>query len=274
MRKSASFILLCSTVLAMAQAPVTCSLDAAFIASNKKGIYPDSAHNFVSGIEYVAYAQNITVKVPKDTVQGPIKICFNRVEVSTPQGFTNFNLPQGLSLMAGPTVTTSGGIFQFPGNDNSCAVISGTPAMPGTYTVQFKVTTYGNPISATGSCPTAPNTTQGVAVNTTTLSYYVINVGTFTGFKEAAAANLFNLTNSPNPFSQKTTLKFTVKDAAPARICVYSLLGNKIYEDQITATYGDNNYELNTASWNSGIYLYTIQYKNHTETRKMVLSSN
>ena len=55
---------------------------------------------------------------------------------------------------------------------------------------------------------------------------------------------------------------------------MYNLLGEKIFTDNIKTTYGDNSYELDGTNWTNGIYLYTIQYKNYTETKRMVLAGN
>ncbi len=275
MKKIYTFILALSYVLAIAQAPTTCSLDPAFLAMNKAGIWPDSATNFIQGTVGLPYGQNITVRVPKDTVQGPVTICFNRIELSTPSSYTNFNLPPGLNLLAGTTVTTASGIYKFPGNASSCAVISGTPTTAGTYTVQFKVQPYLTP-SITGPCPTTPNYNNGSASLSPaqTLSYYIIQINPAVGIKEEVTSKSLNVTNIPNPFFAKTTIKFNVKDEASAKICVYNLLGDKIFEDKIKTTYGDNSYELDGSNWSNGIYLYTIQYKNFSETKRMVLTAN
>ncbi len=260
----------------MAQAATTCSNDPAFVATGHAGIWPDSATNFIQGTVGLPYSQNITVRVPKDTVQSSITICFNRIELSTPASYTNFNLPPGLNFLAGPTVTSSAGTYKYPGNMVSCSVISGTPTVAGTYTVQFKVQPYLTP-SISGPCPATPNYNSGSASLSpaTTLSYYIIKINASSvGIKEEVNSKSLNATNSPNPFSGKTTIKFNVKDEAPAKISVYNLLGDKVFEDKIKTVYGDNSYELDATNWSNGMYLYTIQYKNYSETKRMVLTAN
>ncbi|MGZ3900685.1 MAG: T9SS type A sorting domain-containing protein [Bacteroidia bacterium] len=272
MKKIFTLVISFSSLICLSQAPTTCTLDPVFVASNNTGIWPDSATNFISGTVGMPYGQNITVKVPKDTVSGGVTICFNRVELSTPTGFTNFNLPPGLNLLAGTTVTNSSGTYKYPGNANSCSVISGTPTTAGTYTLQFQVQPYLTP--AFSSCPSNPNVTGGSAlVGPTILTYYKIVIAPAVGIKEEVSSKSLNLTNIPNPFSGKTTIKFNVKDESAAKISVYNLLGEKIFDDKIKTTYGENSYELNGSDWNNGIYLLTIQYKNHTETRRMVINT-
>jgi hypothetical protein len=269
MKKLYAFIFSALTISGIAQV-ASCSVNPVFVASNKTGIWPDSATNFVAGTVNSNYLQNITVKVPKDTVTGFGTFCFNRVELSNPSGFTNFNLPPGLTLLAGNNVTITGSTYKFSGNATTCALISGTPTLAGTYTVQFKV----QPYISTSPCTGTPNTSQGSAITPpTTLAYYIITIGQ-TSIKEEVSAKSLNISNIPNPFTNKTSVKFTVKDEAPAKICVYNLLGDKIFEDKFKTVLGDNTYELNASDWYSGIYLYSLQYKNHTETKRMILNGN
>jgi hypothetical protein len=266
------YILLLSVIIFRAAAQVaSCTLDPAFISSNKKGIWPDSATNFISGTVGQPYMQNLTVKVPLDTVSGGFTFCFNRVEVSTPNGYTNFNLPAGLSMLAGNNVTVASGTYKFPGNANTCALLSGTPTTAGSYTIQFKVQPYVTPSG--GSCSASPNVSGGSALTSpTTLSYYIINILAAAGIKEEVSAKTINLSNAPNPFSSKTQIRFTVKDEASAKLTVYNILGSKIFEEKIRTTAGDNIYELDAADWSGGMYLYTLQYKNYTASGRMVIN--
>lgn len=273
MKKITTLFLAFSFAFAIAQT-TTCSLDPVFVSSNKNGIWPDSVVNFVQGTVGFPYSQNITVKVPKDTVASGITICFNRVEVSSAATYTNLNLPPGLNLLAGPTVTNSSGTYKFPGNANSCAVISGTPTTAGTYTLHLSVQPYLTP--SFSSCGNNPNYNSGSASLSpaTIVNYYVIKINSPLGIKEDVNSKTLNVSNVPNPFSGKTAIKFTVKDEANAKICVYNLLGDKIFEDTIKTTYGDNSYDLDGTNWSNGMYLFTINYKNFSETKRIVLAGN
>jgi hypothetical protein len=266
------FFLSLSTFSALAQV-ASCTLDPTFIASNKKGIWPDSATNFLQGTVGIPYTQNLTVKVPKDTVVSPITMCFNRVEVSSPTGVTNFNLPPGINMLAGNNVTVAGTVFKFPGNANTCASLTGTPTTAGSYTLQFKVQPYLTPSG--GSCSSSPNVGAGSSsyASPTTLAYYIIKINAPAGVNENISGKSFNLCNAPNPFSEKTTVSFQVQDESTASIRVYNLLGSKIFEEKFTTRYGDNSFELDGACWGAGIYIYTVQYKQHTETKRLVVNS-
>ncbi len=262
--------------LMFSQVP-TCSLDPVFIASTKIGIWPDSATNFVNGMVGVPYLQNITVKIPKDTMSGGIRICFNRFVLTNPTVTVNYKLPAGLNFGAIPLALQNGTIngapsFKFPGNANNCAIIYGTPTTAGTYTLSMLVDAYGTP--TLGSCSPTPNVAGGAKVSSQTLNYYIIKINPNTlGFKELGQTT-FNLQNVPNPFSNKTTIKFYVADEASVKLIIHSMLGNVVYETAIQARQGENEYILNADNWSSGLYFYSIKYKNTTETKRMILTNN
>ena len=92
----------------LAQTVPTCSLNPTFIASNKIGVWPDSATNFISGTVGVPYEQNLTIKVPKDTTSSGFKFCFNKFVLYTPTGVTNYNFPPGLNIGSSSTITANG----------------------------------------------------------------------------------------------------------------------------------------------------------------------
>ena len=201
--------------------------------------------------------------------------CFTRVELTTPVGYTNFNLPPGLSFLAGPSVTNTAGTFKYPGNANTCSIISGTPTTAGTYTVQFKVQPYLT--LSLGACPNTPNYSGGTTTFSPpqTLTYYIIKINPNTvGLKEEITTKSMGLSNSPNPFVNSTSIKFNVQDEATAKLTIHNMLGQQVYSNNITTKFGENEFTLNTADWNSGVYFYTVKYKQYSETKRMILAGN
>lgn len=276
MKKIYLILFVAIITLVKAQVP-TCSLNTTFIAGPKNGIFPDSATNFVQGTVGIPYLQNITVKIPKDTTSAGIKFCFNRFVLSNATGNVNYKLPIGLNFGVNLVALQNGTInaapsFKFPGNANNCAIIYGTPTTAGTYTLSLKVDAYATP--TIGSCSPSPNVSGGSIVSTQLLNYYIIKINPNTvGLKEIGK-NSFNLQNVPNPFSNKTTIKYFVSESAPVKLTVYNTLGDLVYSTTINAEPGDNDYVLNADNWNNGMYFYTIKYKNYTETKRMILFNN
>lgn len=260
-----------------AQSVPTCSLDPVFIAMPKVGIWPDSITNFVSGTVGVPYVQNITVKVPLDTISSSIKFCFNRFVLSNPTGTVNYGLPPGLFFGSSTSAVANGTInsaisLKFPGNANNCASIYGTPTTPGTYTLHLKVDAYGT-IQAFGNCSPTPNVTGGTNINTTFLHYYKITIAAATGLKEIGKSS-FNLENIPNPFTNTTAIRFFLADEGAAKLEVHNTLGKLVYSDDINGQLGNNEYIFNGKNLSNGMYFYTIKYKNFSETKRMILYTN
>lgn len=271
-----TILLALSVFITNAQVP-TCSLNPTFIAGPKNGVYPDSVTNFMSGTVGVPYIQNITVKVPLDTIQA-LKFCFNRVTLSTPTNVANYNLPPGLQFGSSTSAVLNGTVngaqsLKFPGNANNCASIYGTPTTAGTYTLQLKVDTYAT-LQAIGNCPTSPNVSGGTNLNSQVLKYYIITINGPAGINEQVNSKSFDLQNAPNPFTGKTTIKFNVKDESSVTLKVFDVLGKTIHTDSFKTKYGENAYEFDGSKLNSGIYFYTIAYKNFSETKRMIISSN
>ncbi len=244
----------------------TCTLDPTFVASPKHGIWPDSATNFVSGMVGVPYAQNITVKVPLDTVQSPIKICFTRFELLNPTGYTNYNLPPGLTLTGTPAS------LKFPGNANSCAMISGTPTTAGTYTLHFQVDAYGNTILSMQTCPTPVVSTGGSKITTQNLNYYIINIAPNpTGINEHSVIQSFYV--APNPANNFINLSYKLKDnATNAYFELFDLTGKSILKQSLSNMPGEYSTSIDVSNIESGVYFYTISANKEKYSNKVIIS--
>ena len=259
-----------------AQTVPTCSLNPTFIASNKIGVYPDSATNFVSGTVGVAYVQNITVKVPKDTTSSGITFCFNRFVLSTPTGTTNYNLPPGLILGSSTAAVANGTVngaasLKFPGNANNCASIYGTPTTAGSYTLSMLVDAYATP--AFGTCPANPVVGNGSKVSSQTLNYYIINIAPNNpvGLRDIGNDKMSLSQNFPNPSSLTTDIKFYVEGQDNATITIYNMLGGIASQQTIKTVSGENTVTINSYELAAGTYMYTLKYKGASATKRMIV---
>lgn len=265
----------------IAQTVPTCSLYPTFISSNKIGIWPDSATNFVSGTVGVPYVQNITVKVPKDTVVSVIRACFNRFELSTPTGITNYSLPPGLNFGSSTTSLANGTInaapsFTFPGFANNCASIYGTPTTAGTYTLHLKVQPYTTGISSFQTCPLPVNASGGstTLAGAQLLNYYIITINAPAGLQEIGNDKMGLYQNQPNPFSSITDIKFYVEGEDDATITIYNALGSVVHQQAIKTMIGENKVTFNASNLASGTYIYSLKYKNAVSTKRMMVINN
>lgn len=252
------------------QTAPTCSLNPSFISSSKVGVYPDSATAFINGTVGVPYVQNITVKVPKDTaVAFGLKLCFNRFELKSPAGVTNFNLPPGLSFTVTPSLMSSGVIF-FPGNANNCASIWGTPTVAGTYTLSLEVQAFAN--GPTLSCPTTPVPSGGTSASTQLLKYYKIVISPPVGVQEIGQDKFGVMQNQPNPFIGKTDIKFYVEGEDEAVLTVYNSLGAIVNKQVMKTQLGENTFILSSNGLSAGVYIYSVKYKNALSTKRLIIS--
>ena len=78
--------------------------------------------------------------------------------------------------------------------------------------------------------------------------------------------------NYPNPFNPSTTIKFSVPEAGLVTLRVFNLLGQEVatlLNSEKTAGVYEATFDASTLS--SGIYFYTLEAKNFSSTKKMVL---
>jgi len=78
--------------------------------------------------------------------------------------------------------------------------------------------------------------------------------------------------NYPNPFNPGTTIGFTLAYSQPVSLRVYDILGREIATliDGQTAA-GRYNIRFDANNLPSGMYFYTLQAGNHSESRSMIL---
>ena len=88
----------------------------------------------------------------------------------------------------------------------------------------------------------------------------------------------YNLYNAyPNPFNPVTTLHYDLPEDAMVNITIYDMMGRKVK----TLVNGSQTAGYKSIQWNAtndknrpvsaGLYLYTIQAGDHSQTKKMVL---
>lgn len=78
--------------------------------------------------------------------------------------------------------------------------------------------------------------------------------------------------NYPNPFNPSTSIKFSIPEAGLVTLKVFNLLGQEV-ATLVNSEKTSGVYEatFDASSISSGIYFYTLEAKNFTSTKKMVL---
>ena len=91
------------------------------------------------------------------------------------------------------------------------------------------------------------------------------------GVKDNKALNV-NLNAAPNPSNGLTNISFTLSESAHAIFEVKDVLGKTVYNvDNTIYNKGRNVIELNTASFEAGIYFFTINVNGKSQTKKLVV---
>ncbi len=107
---------------------------------------------------------------------------------------------------------------------------------------------------------------------------YVLKLGTSTNITPgiiSSVADKYSLSqNYPNPFNPETNIKFSIPENSSVMIKVYDFQG-KIVADLVNGSYDKGTYNVkfdaNQFNLASGTYLYKIETKNYSETRKLTL---
>jgi len=263
-----------------AQTVPTCSLNTTFIASNKVGVWPDSATNFISGTVGIPYEQNMTVKVPKDTSFSGLTFCFNKFVLYNSVGVTNYNLPPGLNIGSSTSAVANGTVngavsLKFPGNANNCGSIFGTPTVAGSYTLQLEIQPWTN-LQVSTLLPCNNNAAGGstITAGPSVLNYYVINISAPTGLQDLGNDKMSLSQNIPNPFSSTTDIKFYVEGEENATITVYNTLGAIVSQQSVYTSVGENKVTIKASNLSNGTYMYSLKYKGAVATKRMMIINN
>lgn len=75
--------------------------------------------------------------------------------------------------------------------------------------------------------------------------------------------------NYPNPFNPETNIKFDIFENETGTLSIYNLKGQLIDSSEFSS--GSHNYIWDASQHSSGIYLYKLETKSKTVTRKMLL---
>ena len=91
------------------------------------------------------------------------------------------------------------------------------------------------------------------------------------GINDIDPSKLGIVDNYPNPFSGTTTIQFSAPSAKNLTFVVYSILGNEVYSEQISAKQGLNNFDFDASALNSGMYIYSLTDGTSVATKKMTV---
>lgn len=213
-------------------------------------VSPDTVVNLPYGAATQFYQAVLSIFVPKDTVYNGFKVPVDSIGLLAITG-----LPSGFTYSTNSS--TNYWDYKKPG----CIVITGNPQVKdtGKYKITFQLV-----IKANNNLFSLPYGFTGYKI--------VILDKNNAGVEENTDNKNYVAQNSPNPFSDKTIIKYYLNHSNNATFNVYDIYGKVVYSENLESTEGINNYEFFAKDLSSGIYYYEIKTSDKTELKKMIIS--
>ena len=219
------------------------------------GIYPDTVTNLPPATEGTYYNTTVTIVVPTDTTISGFNATIDSLGVTSITG-----LPASLSYAPNDPY--------WPGGTSGCVAISGTPThaeaitQGGIYPIIVNSYGYGKYLGFPISSALPPYTG------------FKIKIDSISGVAELISDKFIVGQNSPNPFSNYTTIEFSSPSVAKYELSVCNLIGEVVYKRSINAAAGKNKIEFSGYKLSSGIYLYKLSNDANTITKRMIIEKN
>ncbi|HEY3249759.1 MAG TPA: T9SS type A sorting domain-containing protein [Ignavibacteria bacterium] len=77
--------------------------------------------------------------------------------------------------------------------------------------------------------------------------------------------------NIPNPFNPATNIAFSLPKETSFSFKVFNIIGQEVYSINESKPAGNYNIVFDGSNLSSGIYFYSLQTKDYSKTRKMIL---
>jgi hypothetical protein len=218
-------------------------------ASVGYGVCPDSATGLPTGTVGIPYTAVVSFKIPTDTD-----------DFGVPGGTLNNVTVDGVdSLAPGLSYSCSPVSCIFNGGTNGCILISGTPTAVWNKTIIVHAT--GN--ATVFGFPLAQPTTN---------EQYRSVVNAPAGIETLDLSKFDVEQNAPNPFDDKTEIRFSSVDQSNIEFKVFNLLGSVVYSNSFKAEKGVNKIMISAHSFAPGAYIFSVRNGNKTITKRMIVA--
>lgn len=136
-----------------------------------------------------------------------------------------------------------------------CVIVGGTPTALGTYPLGI---TLEADISVVGT-------------QQTQMPGYKIVVQT-AGIDEVGTEDFKVSQNVPNPFTNITTIEYSLTNATEVNFNVVNILGENVHMETIQAKNGKNLIKFDGTTLPAGIYMYTLETNGKKVTKRMIIN--
>lgn len=219
------------------------------------GVWPDTTENFKAAFLGQFYSDTLNLIVPTNASDIPHDPPYPSITIDSIQMVSVDGLPAGLSVLCNSQ--TPAACTYLP-TQLGCGLIEGTPTTLGTYDLTLNVRvwyTFLFPVSLDVSFP----------------GYEIVVGEVNTGINTPVIAGLSAVRNVPNPFSSRTSIEFQAGRAGGARVRVFDLVGEEVWNQNVQTKVGANKVVFEGADLPAGVYLYKIESGGDTFTGRMAL---
>lgn len=221
------------------------------------GVWPDTTTNFIPGVVGQFYSDTLNLIVPASASDIPADPPYPALSLDSIQLVGVSGLPPGISVLCNSQ--TSASCTYLP-TMLGCGLLEGTPTQAGTFRLTLNVLGWAT-IPFLG--------VQSVPVSFAGYEIVITDVGT--GLATHAASGISGVRNVPNPFASRTTIEFSSGRAGSARIRVFNLVGEEMWDEMVQTKAGMNRVLFEGAQLPAGVYLYKIESGGSTYTGRMAL---
>jgi Secretion system C-terminal sorting domain len=216
------------------------------------GVWPDTTENFAPGVLNVLYSDTLNILVPSNA--GLIDPDYEGVTIDSVALVSVDNLPPGLSVICN---SQTGAQCTFLSSQLGCGLIEGTPTTAGVYDMTINVIAYAF---------------AGFVQVEQPFVGYRITVAEDNSGIDALSIKPAEVRAVPNPAIGSTNFLFNLQRAGKARVQVYNLVGEKLWERNVAGKAGQNTVPYDATELESGVYLYTVEAGGHSFTGRLVVN--
>lgn len=196
------------------------------------------------------YSQVATIKPPASYMLDTIEIALHHVKLMEVG-----NLPAGITWQSNTPDSV------FIAGEYYCVLMEGTPDLAGDYPLRIVVDVYVVVV------PGWPPIKVATVTDSTSLTLVVVDDA---GIKGDENTSLFVRQNIPNPFQCNTRIDFHSEIIGSVDFEVYSILGQRVYDQQILAVKGENSLIFNGQMLPEGPYFYIFRSARYKSTGIMI----
>jgi hypothetical protein len=124
-------------------------------------------------------------------------------------------------------------------------------------------------------CPAGYGIVGGIGTGAATDIFHITRAGVFTstGNNTTIAPDKFELSqNYPNPFNPSTVINFSLPKSSLVTLKVYDITGKEV-KTLVNELRSAGRYDVtfDASNFATGVYFYTLETENFTQTKKMLL---